>query len=325
MKSVECLGIISSDCIMAEGLQDLIKYSSRTWALLQKGHKNIGVFTWPKAQAGHVAKPLSGVLRGLIIGPIGTVSTELHTFLNEDKHDLKPNKKLEPILMMDATLVASVTPAPSLRVVIMLFADTDHSAEILRIFWERNLQIEIVKGYCAKKCGGISHSTHLNVEQSPTAATTIYGCKTTLLPHQQEPLEFILQPESPELTILSKFKSGPANHSTQGSILADDMGLGKTLTSLALIATSKNEAEALANTNNKLAKATLVICPLSTLGNWEAEIHKHLDLNAVRYVVYHGEAQKKLNGPLLWTYNIVLTNYNTVSNQYESNSDVLFE
>ncbi|OAV93870.1 hypothetical protein PTTG_27191, partial [Puccinia triticina 1-1 BBBD Race 1] len=309
------------------------------------GHENVSVFTWPAAQAGYVAEPLSGVVRQLLRGPIGYVSKELHSFLNQNPHDPTPDNTLDPIVLMDTTLVATPTPAPNLKVVIMLFCHSGHSAEIIRIFRKSNLKIEAVKGYCAEKCGGIPHSTHLNVEQGRAAVTRILGCKTSLLPHQREALDFILKLESPESVILSDLwnsltcewlrrlfndivhigKTRPANHSTQGSILADDMGLGKTLTALALIRTSQDAAEAFANPNEKLAKATLVIFPLSTLGNWESVIKKHLDLNLVTYVVYHGEAQKKLTGPMLWAHDIVLATYDTVSSQYESESDALFE
>ena len=107
--------------------------------------------------------------------------------------------------------------------------------------------------------------------------------------------------------------------------MADNMGLGKTLTSLALILSSKNAAEAFANTTKKQAKATLVICPLSTLANWEAEIHKHLDLNITKYAIYRGEARKKLTGRMLWDYDLVIATYDTVSNEYESDGGALFE
>lgn len=128
--------------------------------------------------------------------------------------------------------------------------------------------------------------------------------------HQQQALVFILQLESPESNILSTFWDSPTckwlrhsfnhsmntagmsahiNHSNQGAILADDMGLGKTLTSLSLIASTKGEAESFAETDERNAKATLVICPLLTLGNWEAEIQKHLEPRLIKYVVYHGD------------------------------------
>ncbi|KNZ62452.1 uncharacterized protein VP01_1268g6 [Puccinia sorghi] len=67
-KDQECLGTISGNCHIVDGLQQSIKYSSRTCALLQKGIEKINVFTWPGAEAGHVAEPLSGALKKLLTG-----------------------------------------------------------------------------------------------------------------------------------------------------------------------------------------------------------------------------------------------------------------
>ena len=346
MEGLECLGTVTGNCVMVDGLRNSIKYTSQTRALLRKGEKTIDVFTWPGAQAGYVAEPLSGALSKLLTGPVGTVSKELHDFLNRPNNHQENTKTSYPIVMMDARLVASPTPTPNLTIVIMIFSRSDHSAMILQTFEERNLKIEEVNGYCAQKFGGVPHSSHHNDERSREVAATILGCKTRLLPHQQEGLRFILDLESPALTILAKFWNSatcewlrnsyhqfvengntrrPINHHAQGSILADDMGLGKTLTSLALIVSSKNAAEAFANTTEKLAKATLVICPLSTLANWEAEIHKHLDLNITKYAIYRGEARKKLTGRMLWDHDLVIATYDTVSNEYESDGGALFE
>ncbi|AUR45128.1 global transactivator protein [Spilosoma obliqua nucleopolyhedrosis virus] len=49
-----------------------------------------------------------------------------------------------------------------------------------------------------------------------------------------------------------------------GGVLADDMGLGKTLSMLILIANDANDAH-----------KTLIVCPLSLLNHWTAEIKKH--------------------------------------------------
>ncbi|KNZ53738.1 uncharacterized protein VP01_314g4 [Puccinia sorghi] len=73
------------------------------------------------------------------------------------------------------------------------------------------------------------------------------------------------------------------NSNTKGSILADNMGRGKTLTSLALVLSSKDAAKSFAKLDNGHAKRTLVVCPLCTLANWEAEIQKHIDLNVTTF------------------------------------------
>ncbi|KAI9607461.1 hypothetical protein H4Q26_005983 [Puccinia striiformis f. sp. tritici PST-130] len=304
-QNLECLGTITGNCIMVDRLQGSIKYPSKTRALLQKGPETIKVFTWPGAEVGHTSYP------GVII---------------------------------DATVFASPSPTPTLTVILMLFSASEHSAEVLRIFEESNLKVEIIEGYSPEKCSGVPHALHAAVEQRAAPGKSVPGCKTPLLTHQQQAVEFILKLESPESTTLSTFWSsstcdwlrqafhhttttgrttGQINHNSQGSILADDMGLGKTLTSLALILTSKNAAESFANSKERNARASLVICPLSTLPNWEAEIRKHLDLSLTKYAVYHGEERKKWTTQHLWANDIVLVTYDTVANLYESRCDAL--
>ncbi|KNZ45510.1 hypothetical protein VP01_8044g1, partial [Puccinia sorghi] len=135
-----------------------------------------------------------------------------------------------------------------------------------------------VKGYCSEKFGGIPHSSRRNGERNRVSTATIHGCKTPLLTHQQEGLKFILDLESPTSTNLNDFRNSAT-------------------------------CEWLRNSYHRFA--TLVICPLSTLANWEAEIHKHLDLNNMKYTIYHGEARKKLTGHMLWDYDIVIVTYDT--------------
>ncbi|KAI9629098.1 hypothetical protein KEM48_011169 [Puccinia striiformis f. sp. tritici PST-130] len=341
-QNLECLGTITGNCIMVDRLQGSIKYPSKTRALLQKGPETIKVFTWPGAEVGHVSQPLSDVLERLVVGPTGTVATELNTFLGLQN----PPKTSYPGVIIDATVFASPSPTPTLTVILMLFSASEHSAEVLRIFEESNLKVKIIEGYSPEKCSGVPHALHAAVGQRAAPGKSVPGCKTPLLTHQQQAVEFILKLESPESTTLSTFWSsstcdwlrqafhhttttgrttGQINHNSQGSILADDMGLGKTLTSLALILTSKNAAESFANSKERNARASLVICPLSTLPNWEAEIRKHLDLSLTKYAVYHGEERKKWTTQHLWANDIVLVTYDTVANLYESRCDALFE
>ncbi len=66
-----------------------------------------------------------------------------------------------------------------------------------------------------------------------------------------------------------------------GACLADDMGLGKTITLIALH---------LHRRERQLASGpTLVVCPASLLGNWEAEIHRFAPGVAVRR--FHGSSR----------------------------------
>ncbi|OAV87096.1 hypothetical protein PTTG_29578 [Puccinia triticina 1-1 BBBD Race 1] len=340
VQNFECLGTISSNCIMVDCLRGSIKYPSRTRALLQKGPEAIKVFTWPGAEIGHVSEPLSQVLRKLLVGPIGTLSTELNTFLTGQKSTTS-----HPTVIVDASVFASPTPTPTLTVILILSSPSEHAAKVLGMFEESHLKLKVVEGYRPEKCLGIPHSLHAKVGQQSAPTKLVHGCKTPLLKHQQQAVEFITKLEYPESTTLSEFWNSltcewlkqafyrkvntgrtqeQINHNNQGSILAENMGLGKTLILLALILTSKNAAESFANTKEENARATLVICPLSTLANWESEIKKHLDLSHTKYVVYHGEERKKWTALTLGANNIVLVTYDTVVNYYESRCDTLF-
>ncbi|POW07956.1 hypothetical protein PSTT_07892 [Puccinia striiformis] len=149
-QNLECLGTITGNCIMVDRLQGSIKYPSKTRALLQKGPETIKVFTWPGAEVGHVSQPLSDVLERLVVGPTGTVATELNTFLGLQN----PPKTSYPGVIIDATVFASPSPTPTLTVILMLFSASEHSAEVLRIFEESNLKVEIIEGYSPKNAQG---------------------------------------------------------------------------------------------------------------------------------------------------------------------------
>jgi len=82
-----------------------------------------------------------------------------------------------------------------------------------------------------------------------------------------------------------------------GACLADDMGLGKTITLIALHLHRAAEGR---------GGPTLVVCPTSLLGNWEAEIRRFAPDEPVRR--FHGPA-KDLEGV---TGGFVLTTYGTV-------------
>jgi SNF2 family DNA or RNA helicase len=65
-----------------------------------------------------------------------------------------------------------------------------------------------------------------------------------------------------------------------GALLADDMGLGKTVQVLALEAYLRDTGE---------RPPTLIVCPLSVLGNWRREIERFTP--SLKAFVYHGSAR----------------------------------
>ncbi|KAH7030928.1 SNF2 family domain-containing protein [Microdochium trichocladiopsis] len=130
---------------------------------------------------------------------------------------------------------------------------------------------------------------------------------------------------------------------TFGGILADMMGLGKTLSILSLIATSMDEAvewstrvpvqpqappppktprsfNAPAPTPLALThlthngKATLLVCPLSTITNWEEQIKAHIKPGGFTYHIYHGSNRIK-DAKKLAEFDLVITTYGSVASE----------
>ena len=112
--------------------------------------------------------------------------------------------------------------------------------------------------------------------------------KYQLYPHQKQALAWLIWRET---------------QNPRGGILADDMGLGKTLTLLSLILKAKEEREGQdedkkekaseewmnkKGKNNVLSKGTLVICPASLIGHWEAEVKSKVKNDQLSVLVYHG-------------------------------------
>ncbi|KAB8337248.1 hypothetical protein FH972_021550 [Carpinus fangiana] len=115
----------------------------------------------------------------------------------------------------------------------------------------------------------------------------------------------------------------------RGGILADVMGLGKTLNVLSLTMATMNEAieferedsrkapvyddEATTSELKYSTRATLIICPVSTVSNWEEQITRHIRRSAkLKWTIYHGT--KRTNEPEeLTDYDIVISTYSVCS------------
>lgn len=108
-----------------------------------------------------------------------------------------------------------------------------------------------------------------------------------------------------------------------GGILADVMGLGKTLNVLSLVAGSLDVARAFGklqpptDQDQELllnSRATLLVCPLSTIVNWEDQIKTHMKDNPIKYYIYQG-VNRTNDATALRDYDMVITTYGAVGNE----------
>lgn len=83
-----------------------------------------------------------------------------------------------------------------------------------------------------------------------------------------------------------------------GGILADDMGLGKTVQTLAHLALEKEQG--------RLTKPSLIVAPVSVIGNWQHEIQQFAP--HLKQLTLHGSRRKELFGGIR-DADIVITAY----------------
>lgn len=184
-------------------------------------------------------------------------------------------------------------------------------------------------------------------ETEPPASVT-----TPLLSHQKQGLTFMLNREKPRTyedaedalhlslwrkkisatkgmvyeDIVSGIRVSEEPAQVFGGLLADVMGVGKTLEALSLVASTTEEAEKFGkdqpNRRNPEdehvrahSKATLIVCPTSTVQNWENQIREHLDNDRMMFYVYHGQTRTN-NAWDLKKFDLVVTTYGTVASDF---------
>jgi hypothetical protein len=107
----------------------------------------------------------------------------------------------------------------------------------------------------------------------------------------------------------------------RGGILADMMGLGKTLSILSVVVGSMEDAAIFGKLPPprtpqrplvRNSKATLLVCPLSTVANWEDQIKNHIAPGSFTHYIYHGTSRiQDINA--LAEYDMVITSYHTLA------------
>jgi len=100
-----------------------------------------------------------------------------------------------------------------------------------------------------------------------------------------------------------------------GGILADDMGLGKTLQCISLIATNSGYKD-----KEDGEGPTLIVAPLTVIGNWVGQIQDHCAKDAFRILVYHGPNREK-DLDVIKSYHIVITTFDIVALEYSDETD----
>ncbi|KAF1949031.1 hypothetical protein CC80DRAFT_430123 [Byssothecium circinans] len=125
----------------------------------------------------------------------------------------------------------------------------------------------------------------------------------------------------------------------QGGILADEMGLGKTLSILSLVADddSMEAARGFARQapppkgHEHLcqqlvnSRATLLVCPLSTMYNWKSQLETHFPQalcdgggDRLKWMNYHGKSRLTINARELADHDIIITTYQMIQADFQS-------
>jgi SNF2 family DNA or RNA helicase len=100
-----------------------------------------------------------------------------------------------------------------------------------------------------------------------------------------------------------------ADATVRGGLLADDMGLGKTIQVLSFFHWHRNQ-QAAAGTDFPY----LVVAPVALLANWEEECLRFFPTGLAPYVA-HGSAARNIPQACFSRNQLILTNYETLSNQ----------
>ncbi|XP_066564988.1 helicase-like transcription factor isoform X2 [Amia ocellicauda] len=110
------------------------------------------------------------------------------------------------------------------------------------------------------------------------------------------------------------------------STLKEDMNFA-TLLGAAMASSSKKKVQktgdakpSLKKSNIKDAKATLIICPLSVLSNWQEQFEQHVGVDVkLNVYVYYGTDRSR-DSSFLAKQDVVLTTYNVLTVDYRNNS-----
>ncbi|MEW2521210.1 DEAD/DEAH box helicase [Actinacidiphila alni] len=166
----------------------------------------------------------------------------------------------------------------------------------------------------ASRLAGLDALLRGNAYHRPRPVTVPTGFTATLRPYQQRGLDW--------LVFLSRLGLG--------AVLADDMGLGKTAQTLALLAVERaRDARDVQDTRDAPDAGagapygpTLVVCPMSLVGNWRRETAAFAP--DLRVYVHHGSGRRSGTelAAAVRGADLVITTYGLVQRDHEALSAV---
>lgn len=152
---------------------------------------------------------------------------------------------------------------------------------------------------------------------------------TKLLPYQWQGLAWMLDRENPQFPVRGSSETTQLwRHNSTGTftniatnftldrptlesrgILADDMGLGKTIQVISLVVADPHRGK----------HPTLILSPLGVMSNWSGQIQAHVKPEkTLRVLTYHGQQKGNLRAADFEQYDVVITTYHTMANEYFS-------
>lgn len=161
----------------------------------------------------------------------------------------------------------------------------------------------------------IDQTTLLHSDEATTSLPD--DAPFSLLPHQCRTLRFCCSVEDGEASLFMKVREGlyyspymlrfsQTPRLLRGGFVCDEMGLGKTAVSLALV-------HAKPPPSSHQGANTLVVCPVSLIGQWCREARKCFP--GVSIAKYHGPNRRRLT---LFDKNIVVTTYGILASEARS-------
>eukprot|EP00762_Andalucia_godoyi_P000549 ANDGO_05357.mRNA.1 Putative SWI/SNF-related matrix-associated actin-dependent regulator of chromatin subfamily A member 3-like 2 len=155
------------------------------------------------------------------------------------------------------------------------------------------------------------------------------GILTSLFPHQEQALAWMLQKEQDAFTrlgpekkshffwqfhdrggvpmyhnVLTRFTTNVHPTFPGGGLLCDDMGLGKTLSLLSLLVSQKGKG------------TTLIVCPTSLVSEWIDQIDEHVQPGLLQVHVYYTPASRQVD--IIRNADVVVTTYSILREEFSA-------